>query len=271
MAKPSIILMGAKPGSVVALEILLRRGWNVRAVVFSEKSKAVWLPGPYLDQRAKAAGIQVFQKQADLPKVLQVDFVVSYMFRYLVTAETRALARRGALNFHAGPLPKYAGWAFYNLAILENATEYGCTCHYMDNGFDTGPILKVRRFPIDAAIETATSLERKAQIEMLKLFREFCELAEAQEVLPQQPQNPKTIRYLTQADFDALKQIPATADSDTVQRYARAFWFPPYDCAFVKMGTNKVQVVPDIVKEGLAKLTHSGDLEELRRAAQLDD
>ena len=96
--------------------------------------------------------------QKDLTISETADFVISYMYRHLVKSETLAMARRAALNFHAGPLPEYGGWAFYNLAILESASEYGCTCHFMDEGFDTGPLFKVKRFPIDASQETAYSL-----------------------------------------------------------------------------------------------------------------
>jgi methionyl-tRNA formyltransferase len=45
--------------------------------------------------------------------------------------------------------------AFYNLAILENAEEYGCTCHYVDNNFDTGALLKINTFKVNSQYETA--------------------------------------------------------------------------------------------------------------------
>ncbi len=99
-----------------------------------------------------------------------MDFVISYMYRHLVKGDVIAMAKQAAVNFHAGPLPAYGGWAFYNVAILENASEYGCTCHYMDEGFDTGPIFKVRNFPINTSLETACSLERKTQREMINFL-----------------------------------------------------------------------------------------------------
>lgn len=161
MRKPSVVLMGSKPGSVVALSILLRREWDVRYVVVSRKISHDWIAGPTLEQFAVSQGLPVLS-QADLPRNFGVDFVISYMFRYRVAADVIGMARRAALNFHAGPLPEFGGWAFYNVAILDNAAEYGCTCHYMDEGFDTGPLLKVRRFPIDVREETAMSLEAES-------------------------------------------------------------------------------------------------------------
>jgi methionyl-tRNA formyltransferase len=266
MSKPSIILMGSKPGSVVTLSTLLARGWDVRCVVVSRKFVYDWLPGPTLEQHATAHGIRVLT-QPELPRDQPADFVVSYMFRYRVKSDVIALARRAALNFHAAPLPEFGGWAFYNLAILENSPEYGCTCHYMDDGFDTGPLLKVRRFSIDAARETACNLERRAQEEMARLFVEFCELAESGEPLPCTPQDPARMRYLSQEQFEALKEIPPGADAETIDRHARAFWYPPYGCAYTTINGTRVEVVPQVAKEHLAALLHAGDLEGLRAAA----
>lgn len=268
MDKPSVILLGSKPASVVALSIMLERGWDVRAVVVSPKFNYGWLSGPTLESYARERGVRVLTAQDQLAGEEQADFVISYMFRYRVKAATLALARRAALNFHAGPLPEYGGWAFYNIAILEDAAEYGCTCHYMDEGFDTGPLFKFRRFPINAREETAYSLERKAQEEMIRLFADFCRIAEAGTELPQEEQDKTRMRYLNREEFEALKEIPAGADAETIDRHARAFWYPPYECAYVKFGETKVQVVPDIVKEQLATLLHADDLEGLQRAAR---
>src|SRR6266571_7942030 len=251
MDKPSVILLGSKPASVVALSIMMKRGWKVHAVVVSPKFNYTWLNGPTLQSYCEANGIPVLTSQDQLSPEHPADFVISYMFRYRVKSATLSLARRAALNFHAGPLPEFGGWAFYNIAILENSEYYGCTCHYMDEGFDTGPLLRVRRFPIDAATETAYSLERKAQQEMIRLFDDFCGLAETGAELPLEEQDKNRARYLTREQFEALKEIPANADAATIDRIARAFWYPPYECAYLRVGASKVQVVPDLVMDQL--------------------
>lgn len=266
MSKPSVILLGSKPGAVVALSKMLQRGWDVRLVVTSPAFNYEWIPGPTLEQFASDKGIIVCSDQADIPQDLTADFVISYMFRHLVKENVINLASRAAVNFHAGPLPEFGGWAFYNIAILEGASEYGCTCHYMDNDFDTGPLLKVHRFPIDARSETAFSLERKAQEHMVVLFDEFCDLAETAEILPRVQQDPAKMRYLKKPEFEALKQIPPDANAETIDRHARAFWYPPYQCAYVVVNGIRVEVIPEIVKTQLASLLHADDLTRLYQA-----
>jgi|SRR5580704_2701583 methionyl-tRNA formyltransferase len=270
MSKPSAILMGSKAGAVVALSMILERGWDVKAVVTVEKNLHPWIAGPTLGECAAAKGVRVMT-QGELPRDLEADFVISYMYRNRVKADVISMARRAALNFHAGPLPEFGGWAFYSMAILENSREYGCTCHHMDNGFDTGPLLKVRRFPIDASRETAHSLERKAQAEMVRLFGEFCEMAESGEELPCEEQDAAKMRYLSREAFEALKRLPADADAEMVDRYARAFWYPPYRGAVMRAVTSPdeldVEIIPGIVKQELAALLHANDLRELQKVA----
>lgn len=263
---PSVVLMGSKPGSVVALRTLLERGWDVRHVVVSRKIVHPWIPGETLEQVALAHGLNVVT-QPELPRA-PADFVISYMFRYRVKPDVIALGRRASVNFHAGPLPEYGGWAFYNVAILENATEYGCTCHHLDNGFDTGDLVEVRRFPIDVSTETAVSLERRTQEEMIRLFVDFCELAESGRPIPAIPQDPTRQRYMSEEELQRLKEIPADADSETVDRYARAFWYPPYGCAYVNHNGQRLDVVPPSEKERLASMLHGDDLERLASAAR---
>ena len=107
MERPSVILMGSKPGAVVALSVMLQRGWDVKYVVISRKHTYPWIGGQTLEQFALKKGLNVLT-QPELPNI-SVDFVISYMFRYRVKSHALKMARRGALNFHAGPLPEYGG------------------------------------------------------------------------------------------------------------------------------------------------------------------
>lgn len=266
MSKPSAILLGSKPGSVIALSTMLERGWDIPYVVVSRKIKHEWVKDGDLETFAMSKGLPTVNRN-ELPRDISVDFVISYMYRYRVTADILALAKRASVNFHAGPLPEYGGWAFYNIAILENATEYGCTCHYMDEGFDTGPLLKVNRFPITASQETAATLERKAQAEMVRLFLDFCDMAESDDPLPYEEQDATKMRYLSQEEFMRLKQIPADADAETIDRHARAFWYPPYECAYSFHNGVKVEIVPEVAKSMMASLYHQTDLEYLMQAS----
>lgn len=259
------ILLGSKPASVTALLLLLKQGWTVKEVVASP-GQASWLPTPSLHDVANKLGIRTVQKQSQLEST-GVDLVISYMCRSLVRKGTLERGKY-ALNFHAGPLPEFGGWAFYNVAILEDVPEYGCTCHIMDEGFDTGPLVKVRRFGINPRLETALSLERKAQTEMILLFREVISSYETLGEIASEEQDPKRMRYLNADQFATMKQIPSDATPEEADRIARAFWYPPYEMAYYLLpnGT-KLEAIPEIAKNDIALELHSSDLEDLMRVA----
>ena len=263
--RKEVILLGSKPASVVALLLLLKQGWSVKEVVASP-NQASWLPTPSLYEVANRLGIRTVEKQAQLEST-DVDLVISYMCRSLVKRSTLDRGRY-PLNVHAGPLPEFGGWAFYNVAILEDSPEYGCTCHIMDEGFDTGPLVKVRRFAINPRDETALSLEKKAQTEMILLFREVISAYEVTRRISFVDQDPAQMRYLNADQFSKMKQIPMEATPEEVDRIARAFWYPPYDIAYYLLpnGT-RVEVVPQIAKKDLALDLHDSDLDDLFRAA----
>lgn len=267
MAELSLLLMGSKPAAVVALETAIERQWTVLGVVVSSHDPHPWLKGKRLEDVARNHGIPVYV-QSTIPRELRATLVVSYMYRHRVRAETLRMAERAALNFHAAPLPEFGGWAFYSLAILECAQSYGCTCHHMDENFDSGPICEVRRFPIDSKRTTAWSLERLAQAEMIALFIDILKRVERGEVLPKIEQDRQKMRYLTREQFTALKRIPPNADAEVIERTARAFWYPPYECAYVELDGQRHEVLPSFVKQQLADLLHANDYHILKRIAR---
>ena len=262
-SNPSVILMGSKPGASIALELLLLKRWQVKAVVISKHDYQPFDHSPRLQTLAQKHGIDV-KLQSQLATNIEVDFVLSYMYRHKVQATTRALARRGALNFHAAPLPRFAGFGCYNRAVLEACHEFGVTCHLMDDDFDRGDICLQHMFAIDALTSTALSVERQAQAEMLRLFIDFLDLAENGQLSYRRQQLNDQI-YLNQQALAALKRIPDSADAKTVDRYARAFWYPPYPGAYLLKDNIRIEVIPEQERIRLGQLLHQNDYQQLKQ------
>lgn len=78
----------------------------------------------------------------------------------------------GWVNFHPAPLPEFGGRNLAYYAIMKNAKEFGATVHYMDEGFDTGDIIEVVRFPIQDS-DTAGDLMLRAKNELIELFKKW--------------------------------------------------------------------------------------------------
>lgn len=259
------ILFGDKPGAILALKHMHSLKWKIPAVV-SAMTERDFIGGPSLQQTANQLNIPFITQEDYLENFPQEpDLIISYMYRKRVKEETLKRAKIAAVNFHAAPLPRFGGWAYYNVAILEELDNYGVTCHHMDEGFDTGDLCMQRFFDIDPATETAISLEQKAQGEMLMLFSDFCKAIISGKNLPRVPQKKKDMRYMKKAEFDALKEVPTNADTHTIQKYARAFWYPPFGLAYIKTNNGKAEIIPEIVKSQLAKYLHQDDYLDLEK------
>lgn len=70
------------------------------------------------------------------------DYLFSIVNSRVVSADALTLPRKGAINYHDGPLPAYAGVHATFWAIVNGEKTHGITWHVMDSGLDTGPILK---------------------------------------------------------------------------------------------------------------------------------
>ena len=75
------------------------------------------------------------------------DYLISFLNRLYINSNTRKKIKINSFNFHPGP-PEYPGYGCYNFALLDKANSYGSTIHIMNNKFDNGEILNIKRFKI---------------------------------------------------------------------------------------------------------------------------
>ena len=170
---------------------------------------------------------------------LKYDLGLSVLYWRKLRDEFLSIPTLGTINFHPALLPEYKGTGGYNLAIMDELNEWGNTAHYVDASIDTGEIIEVDRFPIDAETETAQSLERKTMQALEDFARRIITRAiESKTKLPTTPNIGG--RYVSRDEMEAMKQIH---DGDNIEKKIRAFWFPPYDGAYVEI--NGQEIHPD--------------------------
>lgn len=170
-------------------------------------------------------------------------------------------SKYGCINFHPAILPEYKGCAGYNIAILEGLLKWGSSCHYVDEEIDTGGIIDVVDFSIDDACETAKSLEVKTLSAMERQFKKIMN-----RLLNSSAGYLETVpnvggRYFSRNDMEEMKRI---APGDDPERKARAFYFPPYDGAWVEVNGQRVNVIPESVLRSLADPLQSSLFTEAR-------
>ena len=180
---------------------------------------------------------------------LDFDLGVSMLYWRKLRGALLSAAPRGIVNFHPAPLPDYKGVGGYNLAILDARDEWACTAHYVDEEIDTGEIITLKRFPMDPEAETARTLEAKSQTILFDLFTiVFERLVQNTVRLPTSPN--KGGRLLNRIELEEMKRIDP--EKDDIARKVRAFWFPPYDGAFIEIDGQKFTLVDHNILESLA-------------------
>jgi methionyl-tRNA formyltransferase len=236
-----VVFLGkSKRSAVRALDLLVERGAEVVAVVAPEPEP--WTREPQrLDLAAQRHGLPLVSEAdlyAETPD--QVDLVVSFLYPRLIRKPLISLGRIGCLNFHPAPLPDFRGLGGYNVAVLEGLREWGVSCHFVDEHFDTGDLIEVERFAIDPDAHTALSLDLESGEHLVALFGRVVERAMAGEELPREPQGEG--RYISREDFEALRVV---RPGDDLERKLRAFWYPPYPGAVLEVDGRRLTLVDE--------------------------
>jgi len=208
-------------------------------------------------QIARAHGYRLLDFEAALDALennaLDFDLGLSMLYWRKLRGPFLSAPAKGIINFHPAPLPEYKGTAGYNLAILDRLEAWATTAHYVDESIDTGEIIGLCPFPIDPDRETAQSIERRSQIELERQFRSVTDRAISSEKrLPATPNIGG--RYVSRAEMEAMKEVKP---GDDVSRKVRAFWFPPYDGAYVMMEGKKFTLIDRFILDQLADGTSS--------------
>lgn len=129
------------------------------------------------EERARARGIPTFVlRVGDLPTREEwdrtlteevaahtPDLVVSAGFMKVLGP--RFLERHETINTHPALLPSFPGTHGVRDALAHGVVITGCTCHWVDAGVDTGPIIDQRAVRVEPGDTEATLHERIKVVE----------------------------------------------------------------------------------------------------------
>ena len=140
MSSFSAVLIGHEPLTQNCGQVLLDTGHNLAAVVTRCPNITAWAMDAGL--RFEAPGPDLAQRLAGLP----FDWLLSIANLDMLPADLLDLPAKGAVNFHDGPLPRYAGLNAPVWAKLAGEAQHGITWHLIAGGVDKGDILLQRMF-----------------------------------------------------------------------------------------------------------------------------
>lgn len=271
MQMKSVLFLGRKKWAARALDILIKNNYNIIGAVGMPQFKGSESEC-YVTSYAEAHNIPVYS-HLDLYNLINIeqqtfdgkklDIVISYLFPLKIKAELLKAANTAAVNFHPAPLPDYQGLGGYNAAIMDELDNYGVTAHLMSERIDAGEILKMKTFNI-TGLETAWSLEQKSMAAMFELFTELFEGKFESCLQNAYINDTKAGRYISKKEFEAMKYIEADDTKEIINKKIRAFWYPPYEGAKVKVGGNFYTIVDSALLNQISdRYKDSGETREL--------
>lgn len=159
-------LIGADTLLIECGEVLLNNGHEILGVITSTSKISQWA------HRHSLSVIPCDKQYKDTLAQYEFDYLFSITHLAIIPDEVLALPKKGAINFHDGPLPRYAGLNTPAWAIMNEEEEYGISWHEITAGVDEGRILKQAMFNI-AADETSLSINTKCFAAALDSFPEL--------------------------------------------------------------------------------------------------
>lgn len=169
-----IVFMGTPEFAVPSLEALHNSGHKI-SLVITQKDKPKGrgkklLPTP-VKEKALELGLEVYQpdsvnSQESIERLKEInpDCIVVVAFGQILKKDVLNIAKYGCLNVHASILPKYRGAAPINWAIINGEEKTGITIMEMDEGLDTGDILKIREISIEEDDDSFTLADKLAKV-----------------------------------------------------------------------------------------------------------
>lgn len=152
-----IVFFGTPEFAVESLDALVKKGYNIAAVVTMPDKPAG------RGKKIQMSDVKKYALEHDLPVLqpeklkspefvetlrdINADLFIVIAFRMLPEI-VWSMPRLGTFNLHGSLLPKYRGAAPINHAIMNGETETGITTFFLKHEIDTGDMIQQRSIPI---------------------------------------------------------------------------------------------------------------------------
>ncbi len=220
----STLLIGHESLLVQCGTMLLEAGHNIRGVVTRNPDVRNWAEGQSLTVHAPGADL------ADRVADTEFDWLLSIANLDLLPQTLLDQARKGAVNFHDGPLPRYAGLNAPVWALLNGEVRHGISWHLITCEVDKGDIITQRHVDIGVN-DTALTLNTKCYGAAMDSFPDVIAALEAGVPNPHFQDLSQRSYFARDARPGAGAQIDFSAPATQIATLVRAldhgdYWNP---------------------------------------------
>ena len=255
MAPLRIVFMGTPDFSVPSLQALYDGGYDI-AAVFSQPDKqrgrgkkVSYSP---VKEKALALGLPVFQPEtlrdegvaAQLAE-LRPDVIVVIAYGKILPKAILHIPTYGCVNVHGSLLPKYRGAAPIQYAIKDGARVSGVTIMLLDEGMDTGAMLKKAEITLDPKETTGSLFEKLASLGASTLLETLSHIEELEKNA--EPQDEEQATYTAKIGKEEAR-IDWTEDAAAIERLIRTL--DPHPGAYTFFAGKRLKIWSADVVEG---------------------
>lgn len=180
---------------------------------------------------------------SEMIKMVNPDYIISIQYPWILPKEILESVSNRVLNLHNARLPEYRGYNTISHEILNCETLHTTTLHWVSEEVDMGKIVTTRDIFIDK-FDTAFSLWSRSSNSALDLLYEWFQELNSNLIFPMGNDVPLGGCYYSK-EIDNFKIIPNKATTQEIDKFARAFYFPPHEPAYFKLNNKKLYVLPD--------------------------
>lgn len=245
-----MIVFGSLPiATKVAEWIRAQEGYELVGVVLTKRpphNNDPWPGVPCLREYAESSAVRVFELD-ELPSLFsagELDLGLTCRFGRILKRGAIDVFRLGVINMHGGLLPEFGGLYSCNHMVLRGSPVGGGTLHFVDEGIDTGDIIRRCEFPIGAD-DTGYSVFQKTQVALYENMIEVIPkvLAGEAEATPigRLIEEGHAHAYFDAHSIEGEKEVDfSRMGEEEILRRVRAFDFPGYEPAYAVVGGRKV-------------------------------
>ena len=155
----------------IGLEILeaLHRNPHVKAIIVishhDAESEDPWQNAVFrqADEYGYALYDETRVNSDEIIKIIKknkIDLLVTHAYMKLLPEQVFNAPLEGSINIHPSLLPKYRGPSPTQWILKNKEPETGLTCHVINSGMDTGPIIHQTRIQVTSVDTIDTIIEK---------------------------------------------------------------------------------------------------------------
>ena len=170
-------------------------------------------------------------KKIDISK--KYEYLISFLNSHYINNKVRNRIRFNSFNFHPGP-PEYPGFGCYNFALLDEVNFYGSTIHLINDKFDNGKIINVKKFKISYKKMNLERLIKLTHKNIIKQAKKFIDDIIKNKIKLNNKFKWKKKAY-TKKEFELAREIKLYDSKRNILKKLKAFTYKDYKSVYINL------------------------------------